>query len=687
MKHSLLAKSIVIAISASAITSAFADEKKDIEKITVTGQKIDRTLQETPTSVAVITNKQIEEQNIIGLYDVFDQTPNVTGRFGSSFSIRGINAFNVSGGGNSYLTSVYVDGATLPYRMIQQGGFSAWDLEQVEILRGPQSTLQGRNALAGAIVVSTKKPMYEWDAKVRVTAGEKGQRDLATAFGGELIDNTLAFRFSGEKNQFDGFNYNTTRKEGSDFNENQTYRLKLRYDSASIDGLSAILSYTYNDSEDGVSWVNYRDSGHFDHRITTFNDPTFEKTENKLLTLEVDYDINDYWSITSITTKTDAYYGYEWDGDSSPEPGTTQVDDRDDKSISHESRLIYDNDELRGVIGFYYSDLDVNDLYSGERNMQLVRLGVPQLLVTPVEHGGVGLTQEMADVVLGLYAPIDPVKLNSTGHTTQGVTSSALYTEFTYQINEQWEVYGGFRFDREKQENSSDTQILIGNAADMPDPQNPLFDAATSQLIAALNAQLLQMADSASGTEPLSDADFDAFLPKLGLSYNVNDDIGLHFTYQKGYRSGGVGTNIAQATTHTYEAEYTDNYEFAIRSVWLDGMMTANANFYYLDWEDQQVRVQLSSNTYDTETRNAGSSTVKGFEFESVYQYNDNLRFNFGMGRAITEFKEFEIVLPTGTNDLAGRAFGGAPEWTANLGMTYESDNWFANVNANYSGD
>ncbi|MBM7072607.1 TonB-dependent receptor [Shewanella sp. 202IG2-18] len=76
---------------------------------------------------------------------------------------------------------IYVDDAVLPYRMIQQGAFNDWDVNQVEVLRGPQSTLQGRNALAGAIWITTEQPTYEWSGKTRITIGQNGQREAAVA--------------------------------------------------------------------------------------------------------------------------------------------------------------------------------------------------------------------------------------------------------------------------------------------------------------------------------------------------------------------------------------------------------------------------------------------------------------------------------------------------------------------------
>ncbi|MBL4630422.1 MAG: TonB-dependent receptor [Paraglaciecola sp.] len=115
-----------------------------------------------------------------------------------------------------------------------------------------------------------------------------------------------------------------------------------------------------------------------------------------------------------------------------------------------------------------------------------------------------------------------------------------------------------------------------------------------------------------------------------------------------------------------------------------------NGNMFYIDWEDQQVSVQLSENTFDSETQNAGSSKVKGFELEAFYKITNDLELFASLGQAKTEFTDFVITVPTSNEpvvyDLTGRSFADAPEWTANIGATYSNDNGiFANVSVNYA--
>ncbi|MCJ8320611.1 MAG: TonB-dependent receptor [Colwellia sp.] len=685
----LITLSILFTANAVAQDSDNKENLDGIETIIVTGQKIDRSLQETATSVAVITAKQIEEQQLYDFYDVIESTVNVTGDFGSEFTIRGINSFNVSGGGNSFLTSVYLDGAPLPERLIQQGGFSTWDASQVEFLRGPQSTLQGRNALAGAVVVNTNEPTYEWQGKGRLVIGEYGQQEAAIAFGGTLVEDQIAFRFSGEKRNFDGFNENITRNENSDFNNNEFYRLKVLFEPSFIENFSAVLSASHHEIDTGVFWT---DGGFvegiergIEHRITTFDAPTFEYNNTDIYNLDINYELTDVWSLRAISTYSDAEWGYEWDGDATAAPDAILLNNRVDRTFSQELRFTFEYENLTGIVGAYYSDLESNQVVSGQRNLTLASLGVATLLVAPAEYGGLGLPSAYADVIMGLYADVDPVLLGQNDTQYSKVSNQALFADLTYTLTEQISIFAGLRWDHESQEHSSDSLYSIDNAHLLPDPTNAALDPVTAQVVGGLNALLFQQAINASGAKPLADNDFTEILPKVGASYHWTEDLTTSFTYQKGYRSGGVGTNTGQGYSYTYDPEYTDNYELSLRSVWLDGQLVANANLYYLDWQDQQISVQLSENDFDTITENAGSSVVKGFELELFYFPTNNLTITGGIGQANTEFKEFIVDTGSEQYDLSGKAFE-SPEWTANIAMTYQADSgWFVGINANYA--
>lgn len=675
-------QAVLLALAtSSASLLAYADETETVESIVITGQKFDRSLQETPSSVGVATQDDLEALNVQDVADLFSSMPNVSGHLGQGFNIRGINAFNVSGGGNSFLTSMYLDGAPIPYRLMRLGGLSVWDLSQIEVFRGPQSTLQGRNSLAGAVVIKTQEPTYEWNGKAKVTLGQRGQEEFAFAGGGALIDDLLAFRVSAEDKKQDGANYNTTRQDNPDYQDSQTVRAKLLFEPTQ--NFSALLSASSNKSELGARWVLYNEGEDPFERAVDFNSHIWQKTETDIFNLELSWALNDELTLNSVTTYNDSDYGYNWDGDLTPQQLTRDTRyQRRDKTKSQELRLSFDYEWLQGVVGLYASDLDVEDSSLGERSMPFVEIGLPPLqalLVAPAAQGGLGLSPTVANMIVPLYPNIDPVKLGLNTDSEQAVQSKALFADAKVSVSDVVELLFGFRYDRETQENSSNSLYTINNTL----PDQTQVAAPLQPIVAGINSKLNGLAARASGSEPLTKDDFTAFLPKLGVSVHLTDEITTSFIYQKGYRSGGVGMNSARATIYTYEPEYTDNYELSLRSVWLDGELVVNANVFYLDWKDQQVQKQLSSAQFDVVTLNAGESRVKGLETELFYYPSKQLSITAGVGYASTEFTEF-------TNksvDLSGRSFADAPEWTANMAANYEFESGlFAKVNANYTG-
>jgi len=671
-------------LAAAEVADVDKDSKK-YERIVVTGQKISRTFQETPASIAVFSSDKIAQQNIGELSEVLFEAANVHTTSSGSFNIRGIDAFNVSGSGSSALASVYVDAAALPETLIRNS-FSTWDASQVEVLRGPQSTLQGRNALAGAIVMTTTAPTHEFNGKYRIQIGENGEQEVAIAAGGSLIEDELAFRFSAEKENFDGHVYNITRKEDAGFKNDELYRLKFLYTPSSIPELSAQLSFTRATTDGGTDSVNVPVSGDpFEQRVLTNNDPQTRAYETDLTTLEINYPMSDIWSLTSISTYSDVTSSWDdYDSDNGPEDGGTRFNNNNVKTFSQEFRLTLNDDRLSGLVGAYYFKEDTASKYGGKNSVSLASLGLSSASLVQ----RFGLNQPTADFAMSQYAGFDPVKID-TGNTGSGnIKSSAIFADFNYEINDQWNVFTGFRWDHEKQDNASAQSISVENMSAMPNASN--YPAPLNQLIGGINDQLIAYVDDANKVAPLTDTSFNEIIPKIGVSYMWNDDMTTSFTFQKGYRSGGVGVNVAKSTPYQFDSESTNNYEFSMRSFWLDGDLMFNANVFYIDWKDQQVDVQLSANTFDTETKNAGSSKVKGFELEAYYQVSNELEISASIGQAKTEFEDFIITVPTNSAptifDLTGRSFADAPELTANLGATYENDNGiFASISANYA--
>lgn len=386
-----------------------------------------------------------------------------------------------------------------------------------------------------------------------------------------------------------------------------------------------------------------------------------------------------------MTTSSKLLSGWnDYDDDNGPAASGTRYFSEDSKTPTQELRFNFDYDNLKGVVGGYYFDQELPQDFGGTTRVSLASVGLsPSLL-----QARFGLDAATAGFVVSQYAGLNPIILQQTNFARQDITTKALFADATYTINKSWDIFGGLRWDHETQKNDDSRSFTVPNISAMPNPAN--YQGLLQQLITGINAQLLANITNANNASPIQEKSFSEVLPKIGVSHHWNEDITTSFTVQRGYRSGGVGVNTATSKVYEYDPEFTTNYELSLRSNWLDGDLTLNANLFQINWKDQQVNVQKSSNSFDTDVENAGQSKVQGFEVESTYQLTQELELFAALGMAKTKFTEFLVVIPTAnvpiTKNLSGRPFADAPKWTGNLGAIYRNDNgWFASASVNYS--
>lgn len=306
-----------------------AQATQEAEGIVVTGEKVDRSLQDTITSVGVVTGETIEAQGITTLSEAFDYIANVNlGNSQGGFSIRGIPFDNLLGAGSSPLAQIYVDDVTLSDQSVRFGAEGLWDVAQIEVLRGAQSTVQGRNALAGAIVIRTEDPTFYWTGKARAIGftSEGGEEfALSGAIGGPIIDDVLAIRVSGERRESDGFVSNPITG-GEDFENQWNGRAKLLFTPAP--DIRSLLTYSYVDAEvaDRASdrrsrgadgFVNFEDvvPGNEQNRESFINSPDFNRNIQHNLSWKTDWDVSEAVRLTSITTYSDGEIREQLDTD------------------------------------------------------------------------------------------------------------------------------------------------------------------------------------------------------------------------------------------------------------------------------------------------------------------------------------------------------------------------------------
>lgn len=604
-------------------------ESVQLDAVQVTGELIARDLQDAHTSVAVTTGEMLEQQADADLYDVIERTPGIYSAFGEKgFAIRGIDQRGVGGAGNGLLVSTTVDGATISNstQLTFFGPYSTWDLEQIEVLRGPQSTQSGRNALAGAVQIRSKDPIYEEEFKARVEVGQRNTRSTAFAANMPLVDDQVALRISAETQDTDGYVSNPTLGTDSyDAREQSTFRAALRFDPT--DDLSAILKITHAENKGGEDYVE--SANYPSERVNFSNEEATEGTELTSTNLRIGYDINDSFRFESETTYFDADYERVEDFDFTAVDTGTAGRSADVENFQQEFKLNYIGEKLSGVVGLFYTDVSN---------------------VAPA--GGTIPAEAFNSGFAGLGASIT----SRIDQNTQ-TENYALFGEAEYRITPQLGLIAGARYDHETIDFTSVNEFTSDNA---------------------VVASFLP-----AGTTETSSTSFNAFLPKVGVTYDVHDDLSFGLTVQRGYRGGGTSINLLTGNRNKFDPEYTWNYEASMRSQWFDKRLTVNANVFYTDWSDQQVTVLGSSgNSLDTDTMNAGNSRLFGGELEVKASPSHKWDLYASLALVNTKFEDFT----SGSDNFTGNEFPFAPEFMAAAGVTrYFNNGMFVSADVSYA--
>lgn len=644
MKRTLLiASASLIALGAAAQSGeadggpgAEGDEARQ-QTVIVKGQKIDTELQDVAASVEVVTGFEIAREPISDLYDIVERIPNVTTSYGDlGFAIRGIDQRGIGGSGRGQTLTVYVEDASLGNYTTFFGPLDAWDLGQVEVFRGPQSTNFGRNSLAGAIYVRTQDPTYESDFRLRMEGGEYDTYQLAAAGGGAIIKDKLAWRASAQQRSSNGFIENVFLNEPADKSELTSGRFKLLWEPTDDVSILSTTSYTDNFAgEDGVTPTSdFRREANYDVAGS-------EGTETWLQSVNATWAINESWEVQSITAWQSTDYTRIEDYDVTPAPVSSLDRYGEDTSISQELRLKYFGERLSAVAGFYYTDASTD--YTDSFTLPLTFV-YPQL-------------------------PVDNL-VSRESFIEFGAENYAFFLDGEYALNDTLDLLFGARYDNETQTNDAiaDTQIL-GQLPPLPQ-------------------QILDLLESQTGvSRQQSETEYDAFLPKAGIRYEPTPNSTYAFVVQKAYRAGGAEISNLDGSVNFYEPEYLWNYEASSRQRLMGGLLIWNTNLYYADWTDQQVSVQVPGFPNFFTTANAGASTIYGLETDLTYAVSQEIEVYGGLGYAHTEFDDFPDPNNPG-NNLAGNSFPFAPKITANIGLDYGAETGiFGGVDVSYQAE
>jgi iron complex outermembrane receptor protein len=639
------------AVSAqSAVDAGFA-----LEEIIVTARRVEENLQDTPISITAITGTELELRQVFSTEDLDQVTPNLqftndTTLAGNNSSsvifIRGIGQTDptstVDPGVGLYIDDVYMGqsiGGTLDFR----------DIASVQVLRGPQGTLFGRNTIGGAIVLTTQDPDAEQGGDYRFQIGSDR---LADAFIGLDLPGAEGFRsrFTFGARARDG--YVTRLQSGEDLGDTQTYTAtgKLIWDGFEALELRAQFDYTKSDengnpfvfaaSEEtatfqrvasadagcpgfGGDWTvlpavpqiddercanDFQNKGPFNNNGTY---PLESKLENWGASFHVSYMLNDLWRFKSVT----AYRSLTWEGirdaDNTPLTILHTDYDSDGDQFSEELQLLFANDALNGVLGFYYFQEEIDDI-----------------------------------VLVQLNSPAPGVQSDSDNNITKN-DSWAVFTQWSFDLSDQLAVAVGGRY----------TEDTKGSIPDQFDYANPD--------VKYLPVQLYE--DS-----------FDAFTGSASLSYRWTDQVMTYVSYAEGFKGGGWNSHFNRAQTAEEQAQFqqfdqeeAQTFEIGFKLDLLDDSLRVNGAVFSTDYDDLQFTYRVGVAPY---LANAGKASIDGAELEATWVPNSSWIVHGGIGSLDTSIDTLREIAGTGLGVSVGNALPFSPELQANMGVGYTSN-------------
>ena len=607
--------SLALAISAAFSTSIVAQEaetlqKKEtaLEQITVTAQKRTQSIQEVPISVATLSGEKFESL-FSGGEDILALAVRVPGLYAESSNGRVAPRFYIRGLGNtdfdlaaSQPVSIIMDEVVMENVVLKS--FPLFDVQQVEVLRGPQGTLFGRNTTAGIIKFDTVKPTQDLEGYAKAGFGSYGTMNFEGAVGGGLTDE-LSARLSVLSQERDDYidNAATGQKDALGGFDEKAYRLQLLWEPS--DDFSALLNVhgrelegtasifrgnVFNKGENGLNASYDRDTVSYDSDLLgTGADNNPQEYDGFGTSLKLEYDMDDvtFTSISAIETA-DGYSLGDVDGDSIASQNFVTQDKLNDlEQYTQEFRLSSNTtDAMNWQVGAFYYDASFN--------------------VTSVD-GFFGATTVFHD--------------NKTW---------ALFGQTSYQVNEKLNITGGLRYTHD------DKSLIVGEQ----------------------NVDGFAVLIGFAGVQEYDDIHVDdgQMSYELSANYRVTDDMSVFARYANGFRAQTIqGRDVAfEGSPSVAEAETINSFEVGVKSDLLDDTLRLNAAAFYYTVDDMQFSAIGGGNNF-TALVNADKGEAYGFEVDAQWLATDELTFTAGYSYNHTEIKDDTLtVAPCGTSADAG---------------------------------
>ncbi|HEY1073450.1 TonB-dependent receptor [Brevundimonas sp.] len=634
VKTVLLAGAAWGALSATAVAQEASTETQasNVDDIIVTARRREESLKDVPVSVSALGAARLEETGATDITALQQQTPNATVQVarGSNSTlisfIRGIGQqdplWGFEPGVGLYIDDVYVarpQGAVL----------DIFDIQRIEVLRGPQGSLYGRNTVGGAIkYVTSRLDAESPELTLRGAYGSYNQVDLL-AQGSMPVTDKL--RIGGAIASYNRDGYGENLNTGAEHYDKDVLAGRVSVEFQPYD--NAFFRLAYDRVEDKSNPRHgHREvagvgpgAGIPDSVYDTYaglGDQNKVTTEGVSLTAQVD--LNDTWSVKSITAYRTGDTDTLIDFDNTPAPTLDIPAVYGDHQFTQEFQALFSTDRIQGVAGVFYLD---------------------------------GTASGAFDTILGNLG----IVIGTAGYVK--TTSVALFTDVNLDLTDRLHLGLGARYTLD------DKTGHVFRANYLGATRSPLLGGA------ARNPLLLR-------TDYTRSNQFDQFTPKASLSYDFSDRITGYASYSKGFKSGGFDMRgdaiFTPNTVNGYQPETVDSYEIGLKGSAFDRRLSFASAVFYNEYQDQQVTTQVPATTgIASFVDNVGSSKFFGAELEGSLVVTDSLTANFAIGYLDSKFEEFlryNLVTQKYEDISSQVVLQNAPKWTGYLGLTWRGD-------------
>jgi len=632
MKSVLLAGAAWSAASTMVMAQDVAPAQEQataLDEIVVTARRRDEQLKDVPIAVSALSSERLEQTGAADITALQQQTPNATVQVarGSNSTlisfIRGIGQqdplWGFEPGVGLYIDDVYVarpQGAVL----------DIFDVERIEVLRGPQGTLYGRNTIGGAIKYVTRRLGNEPDFIARGTLGSYNQRDFMIAGDVPLSDQ---LSIGGAFASYDRDGYGENLNTGEDQYDRDVTAFRASAEWTPSDRLFFRLAHDRVEDDSnprhGHREVNSTTGG-FTPPASVYDTNAGIQGEQNVVTegtsFTAEYVVNDLLTLKSISAWRSGDTATVIDFDQSPLPTLDVPAIYADEQFTQEFQAILNGDRWSGVAGLYWLD---------------------------------GESSGVFDTIAGNLG----VAIAAAGYVN--TESFSAYADFSFDFTDRLSASVGGRYTRDDKDAGVQRFFYLG--------------ATRTPLTGGTARPILQ-----TRTNYTAEDSFEQFTPRVSVSYDLTEELTGYASIGQGFKSGGWDMRgdafLVPQTVNGYDPETVTAYEVGLKGTAFDRRLSFASAVFYSDYEDLQITTQQTATPPATGIAsvvdNVGQATIYGFELEGSVLLTDSLTSNFSIGYLKNEFDEF-ITLVTGTPvDISNvRSPQNSPEWSGYWGVTW----------------